>query len=398
MHRWNDKLRPCPLAEIDKQAHKMITASLLLSRAAQRQSREEQLALCEAVIEGSLFDYLFRTITTDIKPPLFYRLQANEEQYGRLVDYVLHELEPALSPLEPFWVRFQAWHADRRQDTPVRRLLTAAHQFASQWEYRLILPLNEPFDPEMAVIGADFERRLSGLKDVPGMADILNPGTAIARFASFCGQLRFQVRWTQIPRIPQTDVLGHMFFVGAMSYLYSLAIGACRARRVNNFFGGLFHDLPELLTRDIISPVKQSSEAMASLIRMCEEEELAGRIFGPLDEAGETEFTTRLRWWLGLDHGSEFSERVQENGHGRVVDSFEELDADWDDNSFNPLDGALVKACDTLSAFLEADDSIRNGISSSYLVSARMRLHDFLCDRRRTPACMKMQSLLSDFD
>ncbi len=397
MLRWNDKLRPCTLAEIDKQAHKMITAALLLSRAARRLDAADHLALCETVIEGAIFDYLFRTVTTDIKPPLFYRIQANEEQYARLVDYVLRELEPALSPLEPFWKRFQAWHADRDMNSPARRLLSAAHQFASHWEYRLIAPLNG-FDREMESIGADFERRLHALEDVDGMADILDPETALSRFAGFCGQLRFQVRWTRIPRVPQTDVLGHMFFVGATSYLYSLSIDACRARRVNNFFGGLFHDLPELLTRDIISPVKKSSEAMASLIRMCEEEELDGRVFGPLDEAGETEFTSRLRWWLGLGHGSEFSERVQVDGKGRVLDSFEELDASWNDDAFSPLDGCLVKACDTLSAFFEADDSLRNGISSSHLLSARVRLHDQLCDRRRTPACMKMQSLLSDFD
>ncbi|MGZ7169402.1 MAG: HD domain-containing protein [Halobacteriota archaeon] len=31
----------------------------------------------------------------------------------------------------------------------------------------------------------------------------------------------------------------------------------CYRRRFHNFFGGLFHDLPEALTRDIISPVKR---------------------------------------------------------------------------------------------------------------------------------------------
>ena len=36
MMRWNDKLRPCPLAEIDKQAHKMIVTAVLWTRACAR--------------------------------------------------------------------------------------------------------------------------------------------------------------------------------------------------------------------------------------------------------------------------------------------------------------------------------------------------------------------------
>ncbi len=398
MLRWNDKLRPCPLAEIDKQAHKMIVAALLLSRASREQTRAQNLVLAETVIEGALFDYLFRTVTTDIKPPIFYRLKANEEQYARLVDYVLRELEPVISPMASFWERFKAWHADREKNTPARRLLSAAHQYASHWEYKLIQPLNI-FDPEMESIGRDFDARLHDLSlDVPGMSDILDHTTPLARFAGFCGQLRFQVRWTRIPRIPQTDVLGHMFFVGAMSYLYSLTFGACRARRVNNFFCGLFHDLPELLTRDIISPVKKSSEAIASLIRECECEELSRRIFEPLDDAGETQFTTALRYWLGMDSGSEFDERIIRDDTAVRLATFDELHAACNRDELNPLDGQVVKVCDMLSAFLEAEDSVRNGISSSYLVSARTRLREQLSDRCRTPDCLKMQSLLSDFD
>lgn len=85
------------------------------------------------------------------------------------------------------------------------------------------------------------------------MEAILTPNTALARFANLCGQLRFQIRWTQAPRIPATSVLGHMFIVATFAYFFSLSVDACTARANNNFFCGLFHDLPELLTRDIIS-------------------------------------------------------------------------------------------------------------------------------------------------
>jgi putative hydrolase of HD superfamily len=78
----------------------------------------------------------------------------------------------------------------------------------------------------------------------------------LRNFIDLCGQLRFQLRWSYLHRIPKTSVLGHMLIVAVLSYLFSLEIGACRKRCYNNYFTGLFHDLPEVLTRDIVHPVK----------------------------------------------------------------------------------------------------------------------------------------------
>ena len=402
MQRWNDRLRPCQLFEIDKQAHKMIAAALLLSRACQGQPEDKYCELSERIIEGAVFDYLFRTVTTDIKPQLFYRIQANEEHYAKLAAYVLRELDPVLSSLgRDFKERFAAWHKDRDFHTKERRLLKAAHLTASYWEFKLIKPLNS-FDAEMDSIDADMWGRLDRLcPHVAGLKDLLSSDTAIGRFTSFCGQLRFQIRWTTIPRIPQTDVLGHTFFVAAASYLYSRILGLCQARRVNNFFAGLFHDLPELLTRDIITPVKQSSPDINQLIHIYEQEEMQSHVYEPLLKGGETDFVRRLGYYLGQGLDSEFCERFQmQPGAVQVAGSFAELDEKADKNSCNGLDGALVKACDKLSAFLEADESIRNGIASAYLCSARMRLKEDLSDAsgRTIPACLGMDSLMADFD
>ncbi len=396
MLRWNDKLRPCPLAEIDKQAHKMIVACLLWTRSC-RTDPSRGLLLAGEIIEGALFDYLFRLVITDIKPPIFYRIQENPERRAKLLHYVLESLAPVLAPLADFGRRFEHWHVHRDSFPEARRLLQAAHLFASQWEFSLIRPLNG-FDAELPAIAENFDRQLQALQDVPGLKEILDPGTALSAFASFCGQLRFQVRWTQIPRIPQTDVLGHMFFTAALAYLYSLTIGACPARCVNNFFCGLFHDLPELLTRDIISPVKRSSSDLDGFIRQYEKEELNRRVLDPLISAGETDFVDRLRYYLGLDLDSEFSERWLEDGRMRAEESLEKLHSLHNRDGESPLDGQLVKTCDNLAAFLEADESIRSGVSSGYLVDARRRIRETLCDRAHTPACLQTDSLLADFD
>lgn len=398
MQRWNDKLRPCHLAELDKQAHKMLVANLLWSRTCSALPTDKDYALARELIEGALFDYLFRTVITDIKPPLFYRIQERREHYERLTDYVVASLAPVLSPLEGFWERFQNWHRARDSHGQAGDILRAAHLFASRWEFKLIEPLNS-FDRELPSIDISMERELHDLAlRVPGLSDILDQQTAIGHLASFCGQLRFQVRWTQVPRIPSTSVLGHMFLVGSLAYLFTLTFPACDARLANNFFCGIYHDLPELLTRDIISPVKQSSSELARLIREYEDEELHTRILDPLKTAGENVLVHQLSYYLGLDADSEFSQRIFRLGKPWVIPDFTELDRLYNANEYHPLDGRIVKACDLLGAYLEAYESIMGGISSKTLTNALFRLTSQLLDTDRVPQCMHMDSLLADFD
>lgn len=57
-----------------------------------------------------------------------------------------------------------------------------------------------------------------------------------------------------------------MLIVAILSYFYSLKVGACKKRLENNFYCALFHDLPESLTRDIISPVKYGVEGLNDII------------------------------------------------------------------------------------------------------------------------------------
>lgn len=393
--RWNDKLRPVQLAEIEKQAHKMLVACALWQEASAKLDLEQSINLGAQIIEGALFDYFYRLIITDIKPPVFYKIRQNREHYEKLTEFVLTRLEPLLSHTGAFWERMRLWHLEKNaEDNLDRRILAAAHLYASQWEFKLILPHN-PFDEEMPGIGKSFERELNAFYDLPGIPALLDPENALSKFANLCGQLRFQIRWAQAPRIPATSVLGHMFIVAACAWMYSLAANATRGRACNNFFAGLFHDFPELLTRDIISPVKKSIPGMQEIIREYEESELKHRVLDPLSEAGFHRIVKRISWYLGLDTGSEFQDCCREAGKIICLNGFEELSS-HDSNLSDPKDGQLLKVCDLLAAYLEAHNSIRNGISSPHLLEARARLKRDLLET--APPALGMDALLADFD
>jgi len=399
MKRWNDKMRPMELIEVDKQAHKMIAAWLLFELNSQNMTPDEKAALGEEVVRGGIFDYLYRLVITDIKPPIFYQIKANPAHYQKLTTWVLNELQPRVQPLgKEFWDTMQAHFESqvRRDEGLASRILDAAHLFASRWEFHLIRDLNH-WDEEMADIEENFKSGLEAHLDLAGVRQLLEgPSTRLGKFAFMCGRLRFQKRWSQTPRIPETSVLGHMFIVACLAYFFSIAVGACPVRRQNNFYAGLFHDIPELLTRDIISPVKSSVQGIGDLIREYEARELDLRIFSMLDRSVYAGLVERLEYFLGLGVGSEFESTIIQDGGARIV-SWDQLQGQYNENRYCPKDGRMLKICDHLAAFLEAYTALSNGITNAHLQQASWRIRTLYQNQSLTDE-LHIGALLADFD
>lgn len=397
MKRWNDKLRPMELVEVDKQAHKMIVAWLLFVMNSKGMDVARKRALGESIVEGGLFDYLYRLVITDIKPPVFYRIKENPEDYRTLTNWVLGELRPRIMPLgQDFMDRMGDYLMQSEDKGLGRRILHAAHLYASYSEFKLLKSINR-MDHELIEIEESFISRLDAMRDIEGVSDLLDEdGTVLGGFARMCGRLRFQKRWSQTPRVPETSVLGHMFIVAAYSWFFSMEVGACRARSQNNFFAGLFHDLPELLTRDIISPVKGASKEIADLIHEYENLELDRVVLTPLKEGGYRDIADRLEYFLGLEIGSEFKACIQRKG--KVIEvTQEQLAGECNLDTLDPKDGPLLKVCDSLAAYIEAHTALKNGISSDQLHHALYRIRQRY---NETPVIggVQVSALLADFD
>jgi len=353
MQRWNDKMRPIEFTELDKQAHKMIIA-YLLARLEEKSSSVDWIE----IIEGGIFELLQRTVLTDLRPQIFHRIKADNRKYQALNDWAYNELEPAIEPLGAgFCKRFRSYF-NTSDDCMSKRLLSAAHFTATRWEFKFIENAN-PGGYEIASIRGEIHAGIEKYYDLESMKEIiLYP--RYSDFLDLCGELRFQLRWSTLPRVPRTSVLGHMAMVAVLAYLFSLQAGACRSRCINNFYTGLFHDLPEVLTRDIISPVKKSSPALAELIKQYEKQEMA-KVYSLLDEGWRPD--------MRLFAEDEFSDVVHLEGKP-VKKTFEEIEAAYNSDEYRPRDGSLVKAVDELCAFVEAWSSTANGISAPELSQA----------------------------
>lgn len=397
MKRWNDKLRPIELWEVDKQAHKMIIAWILLLLNTEHQGTAASLETGQKVIEGGIFEYLYRLIITDIKPPIFYRIKSNPHHYQQLTEWVLEQLAPKVQPLgEGFFHRLSSYFQAGNENTLDRRILQAAHLYASWWEFSLIKDLN-PWDGELKEIEENFMCSLSAFQDLKGVADLLDQGhNPLKEFVLKCGQLRFQKRWSQTPRIPETSVLGHMFIVACYAYFFSLALQESTKLAQNNFFAGLFHDLPELLTRDIISPVKSSVQKIGNLIKEYEEQETERQVFSLLERGGFADLSKRLAYFLGIDVGSEFIATIRVAGETKEV-SGRQVREEYNKDHFDPKDGEMLKVCDSLAAFIEAYTAMRNGITTDQLQQALWRIKKEYQQVSLGPS-LHVGSLLADFD
>ena len=380
IQRWNDHVRPVELTELDKQAHKMVIAWVL----AKYQQESWQIDWTR-LMEAGLFEFLHRVVLTDIKPPVFHYLM---KKAGRQLNaYVLSELEDDLSgikspgsgrPLHELMSRYLFEPDYSRKE---RYILNASHYLATKWEFELVYHAY----PNMYGIQEtkqEIEDKIEDYYQLTGVQKILLGGKS-HHFIDLVSQLRFQKRWSKTPRIPQTSVLGHMLVVAQLTYLMLAAgLGPRGEKRLyNDFFSALIHDLPEVYTRDIISPVKREVKGLDQVILEYERRKLEDKILPLLPDSWHGQIVYFL--------DNQFCDRYQKGGRTLLkqtsgesgsegTDSPEALrfdPAEFEQDRFNPVDGRLIKIADELAAFWEAGLSIAHGIRSPNLKNALEKLH-----------------------
>ena len=350
IQRWNDHIRPWNgFSEIDKQAHKMVYAYVIAK--CEGDGNYDPLKL----VEGGIFEFLHRIVLTDIKPPIYHQLM--KEKGDQINRWVLDELKGQLESLKGgFFEKMCRYYEDDDYAKKEKQILRAAHYYATHWEFDVIYPQNKT-TYVIEQVKVEVEKGLASCNQFDGFSRFAtNPD--LQEFMSLIGKLRYQQRWSRAVRMPATSVMGHMLVVAILSYFASLECNACDRRLVNNFFGGLFHDIPEVLTRDIVSPVKTSVKGLDDIISDIEDEQMRKVIFPLVSDSikGDLEFYVQ----------DEFSTKVMIDNKKLVVSS-DEVNEKYNSDGYNPIDGEIIRGCDHLSAYLEAYLSIKYGINSEQI-------------------------------
>lgn len=351
IRRWNDQACPVEFVELDKQAHKMFIAYLL----AKFEENEKNITIdWEKLIKYFCFEFFARVVLTDIKPPVFHELEKSHQQ--ELAQYVIEQLKYDLENYE-FFDEMYAYLKSPQKDIEVE-ILKAAHYYASKWEFDIIYNFN-PYMYDVENIKKIIDNEVENHYHLSGIQKIVM-FKKINELITMFGQLRFQKRWSQTPRVPSTSVLGHTLIVAISAYLLSLDMNCASKMRINHFLCGLFHDLPEILTRDIISPIKRSVKGLDEHIKKIEEKAVSDKILSilPSNIAEDIIYFTQ----------DEFANRYKIECFVYSAKNGEELMRAFNKDEYSPVYGEFLKVCDNLSAFLEAKISISHGISSIELV------------------------------
>jgi len=143
---------------------------------------------------------------------------------------------------------------------------------------------------------------------------------------------------------------------------------------VNTFFIALFHDLPEIVTRDIVSGIKEVLGK--EIIKGIEVEETKNKIIKLLPSY----IAKNIEYYLDIlnvdilnmkeDIPNEFANRILKGEKVEKYKDEKKFIKSFCNTEYKPVWGSLVKECDTTIAFAEAVYSIKHGLISKELKKA----------------------------
>lgn len=359
IQRWNDLIRPFDIVEMDKTAEKAFLAFIIGKYEEKNGNKVEW----DTIIDGLVFELLRKIALCDIKAPVQRRIRENyPEEYEKLNKWIFGKYSEIIEDSE-FKNGFEQFLFEKKDKTSrTGRILKAAHKYSTIREFEMLKTVNERF--RLTGIDAGLKKEIGEFMDLAAV-QLLFTQQKPHTFLTEIEKLRFQVRWNQTPRVPATSVLGHSFFVAALTFLMCCDLNIRGGRKYNNFFSALFHDLPEAVTRDIISPVKQATVHLPEVVKEIEDIIVSEELLPLIDDSFKNEILFYIQ--------NEFENRVIVDGKPKIV-SFEQLNGIYVQEKFKPTDGKLVRVADQIAAFVEADSSIRHGITSEHLKEGRKNI------------------------
>lgn len=367
--RWNDYPKMVDLVELDKQAHKFIIAYFI--------AKYEKDVDIKKIIEYGIFDFLARIVVTDIRPDVYHQIQKSRSK--EISQWVISELENKISDIEngAFFERFKEYHLSSNFSKE-KLILKAASYLSTKWEFNIVYQTSQ-FLSDIEELKNAVEEEIEDYYELIGVRKIVM-NKKLSRVVDLAGRLRFQKRWAQTPRIPETSVLGHMLVVALLSYFYSLEVNACDKRTQFNFFCALFHDLPESLTRDIISPVKYGVTGLSEILNDYEMRLIDDKILPFIPAHIRDEFSYILG--IRIDENDKFIKDEFENRTYKDYPKFHEGSlSSVNSNEFRAIDGKALKYCDKLAAFFEAGISISYGVKSKELENGFISMYKFFSEK-----------------
>lgn len=372
IQRWNDRLRPIPLCEMDKNACKMMLTYFIGKI---YESKGEKIDW-KSLIDKGIYNIIIKTCLSDISPKVHNKLRENGEEYSNSIKKVVKNSLENLNIPREYIEKFEVYITNERSNmlSAEDHILRLCHHISVNQEYKILTSLEfNCRHPEHDICRDELAISIDKCMNDLDLIDIKNAGY-IKEIYHLIDCLRLQIRWSQTIRLPSTSVLGHSLYAAMLMYFAIENENMSETRKINNFYATLMHDFMESYTRDIISPVKTSSDFFQAEISKIEQNLLNNSLRPKLHEAYREDFIFLIE--------REFLSRYTKGGILYHLPQITQESTKEDMEEYNEIanaefsiDGSLVKVVDYLAALIEAHQSIKLGISSYHLAGAISRLY-----------------------
>ncbi len=159
--------------------------------------------------------------------------------------------------------KFEEAIINSRDDSLEGKILEAADTYAAYVEAEINSRLFEEYFSDIRDSIKDKMEKI----DLHSLKTLLS-NKNLKKYLTYVRGLMHAVRWNQHSRTVSTTVAGHTLFVVFVSYLLSIEDGSVDT--LNVVERALFHDVPEALTGDIISPTKRRVEGFEEVVENVE--------------------------------------------------------------------------------------------------------------------------------
>lgn len=130
---------------------------------------------------------------------------------------------------------------------------------------------------------------LKKFSDIPGVTEFSNPDGDFFKLLLKISKLRNQNRWAVQPYSVNCSVLGHLFDTGVFAYFIGLENFKGNEKIATKmFFMGIFHDLAEVWTSDVPSPIKDRIPGFRTATEKYEDLMLERYLYSKVPEFLET--------------------------------------------------------------------------------------------------------------
>lgn len=155
-------------------------------------------------------------------------------------------------------------------------IIQAARKYSALFECKVNSKVYEDtFEIPIKII----ETELHVLSQQVSSLSLLLKNENYKRYLSHIRRLSHSIRWSWENRLVPISVMAHLVIVGIMSYFIAHMEQKSVSDLKTMLYTALYHDIPEAITWDIISPVKNSIPGFAHVIEEAEKRMLDDYLF-----------------------------------------------------------------------------------------------------------------------